>query len=126
MPDLNTHFNNAYIFITGALGALVSFGFDVQPATLWVALFGASMGLAFKPPINPWKGFALIICVAAAVGWLLPFATHHLEYPPKSLSFVISLMLVATRHLLPKKLEETVDAFFARVGTLISFWTPKP
>lgn len=127
MPDINTHLNNAYIVITGIVSGLIGFGFDVQPATLWTASFGACIGVAFKPPIKAWHGVLLIIGGAAGVGLLVPFFTPNLpSYPEKSLAFVIAVILLGGRNLLPTKIEQTIDTAFKQLELWISTWRPKP
>lgn len=127
MPDINTHLNNAYIFITGIISGLIGFGFDVQAATLWTAAFGACIGVAFKPPVKVSHGVALIFGGAAGVGLLVPFFTHNLPaYPEKSLAFVVALFLIGGRNLLPSGVERLIEAFFNRLAALISTWGPKP
>lgn len=127
MPDINTHLNNAYILITGIISGLVGFGFDVQPATLWTAAFGACIGVAVKPPEKVWHGFLLIIFGAASVGLLVPLVTSDPpSYPEKSLSFVIAVFLIGGRFLLPKGIEQTITAVFTAAAAWISTWRPKP
>lgn len=127
MPDINTHLNNLYIIITGIVSGLIGFGFDVQPATLWTAAFGACIGVAFKPPIKVWHGVLLIVGGAAGVGLLVPLFTYNLpSYPEKSLAFVIAVILLGGRNLLPGGLERLIETFFNRLAALISTWGTKP
>ncbi|OZA06755.1 MAG: hypothetical protein B7X95_01380 [Methylophilaceae bacterium 17-44-8] len=126
MPDLNTHLNNAYILITGIVSGLIGFGFDVQAATLWTAAFGACIGVAFKPPVKVWHGFAIIILGGASVGLLVPLITSSPpKYPEKSLAFLLAVVLIGGRNLLPAGIEQTITAGFNRLAALISTWGPK-
>jgi hypothetical protein len=126
MPDLNTHLNNAYILITGIVSGLIGFGFDGQEATLWTAAFGACIGVALKPPKKVWHGFALIFGGALGVGLLMPFFTHWLpSFPQKNLAFVVAVIVIGGRYLLPQRVEKTIAAGFDRLDTFISTWGPK-
>lgn len=127
MPDINTHLNNAYIIITGIISGLIGFGFDVQAATLWTAAFGACIGVAFKPPCKVWHGVALIFGGAASVGLLVPFFTPNLpSYPEKSLAFLIAVLLIGGRNLLPAGIEKAITAGLDSLAAWISTWRPKP
>lgn len=127
MPDINTHLNNAYILITAIVTGLIGFGFDVQAPTLWAAAFGCCIGVAFKPPVKVWHGFAIIILGGASVGLLVPlFMSDPPKFQEKSVAFLLAVILIGGRKLLPEGIEQTIAAGFNRLAVLISTWGPKP
>lgn len=127
MFDFNTHLNNAYILIAGIVSGLIGFGFDVQGATLWAAAFGCCIGVAIKPPLKVWHGFVIIILGGASVGLLVPLITSDPpRYSEKSLAFLLAVILIGGRKLLPDGIEKTIEAGFNRLAVLISTWGPKP
>lgn len=113
-------------FFVGILLGIIGFMFDVPPATLWTAAFGACMGLALKPPMSVKIGILIIIGSAFSVGLMVPFfVSNPPTNPEKSISFVIALISVAGRNLLPQLAQDILTAFGDRIIELIKGWRPK-
>lgn len=121
------HFNQTGAVIIGYVLGFIGFMFDVPIATLWTAAFGACLGLALKPPTSLKYGALLIFAGAAAVGLIVPFfTTEPPSYPEKSIAFLIALIVIGGRCLLPQLAQDVLKAAGDRFIQLISGWGPKP
>lgn len=113
--------------LLGALTAMIGFMFDVPPATLWTAASGCFIGLALKPATCIKYGMLLVFGGAAGVGWLIPFFTSDPpSVPEKSIAFVLAVILIGGRNLLPEASQNILKAGIDRLIELIKTWGSKP
>ena len=110
---MHHHFNEAWAVIGGVLTGLLGFMFDVPWPTLWTAAFGSFVGLGLKPPTSLKNGVGLVVFGACSIGLIIPFFT---SYPPsvpeKSVSFVIAVIVIGGRNLLPQASQDILKAGF--------------
>lgn len=123
---MHDHLNQLIILFATLVSGLFGLLFDVGPATLWVAAIGSAIGAALNPPIQLRYGFLMIVLGTLAAGFIVPLFTHHLNtYPEKSIAFLLAVILVGGRNLLPIIIQNVFQALVDRLIQLISAWGPK-
>ena len=123
---MHDHFNQIMMMLIALVSSLFGLLFDVGPATLWVAAIGSALGAALNPPIQLRYGFLLIVQGTLAAGFIVPLFTLNLiKYPEKSIAFLLAVMLVGGRNLLPIVIQKVFQALVDRLIQLISAWGPK-
>jgi hypothetical protein len=126
---MHDHLAQVAIVLGGMISGFIGFMFDVPAATLWTAAFGSALGVAFRPASEMKIGAALIIVGAAAIALLVPLVMPGLSegVPQKSVSFLLALVTIGGRNLLPEITEGVMRAIGARlVGFISNFGKKDP
>lgn len=123
---MHHHFNEVAAVVGGLLTGFIGFMFDVPWPTIWTAGFGAFIGLALQPATSLKNGMGIVVLGACAVGLVVPFFTSQPpSVPEKSIAFVIALIAIGGRNLLPQASQDILRAGVERLIDLIKGWGPK-
>lgn len=117
---MHHHLNEAWALLGGLLTGFIGFMFDVPWPTIWTAGFGAFIGLALKPATSLKNGFFIVILGACSVGLIVPFFTSQPpSVPEKSIAFLIAMIAIGGRNLLPQASQDILKAGVDRIIELI-------
>lgn len=124
---MHHHLYEIKAMLIGMLSGFIGFMFDVPWPTLWTAAFGAFIGLSLKPATSLKNGVLLVLFGAGSVGLIVPFFTSDPpSVPEKSIAFVIAVVAIGGRNLLPQASQDILKAGIDRVIDLIkTSWGPK-
>lgn len=119
---------HVFIVISGFISVAIGYLFDVPPAVLWVAAFGAAGGVALSRTENKCFGFLWIAGGTVATGYAIPFLTQHWpDYSAKSLAFFVALILIAFRYQIIDGVRKIIAAgidsavkWIGRLGTALN------